>query len=498
MIDFNAMQPFIGMAAMFEPQAAAMMANFGIMGPDAMRIEFAMGRGAELMHLGGRITNYGKHFGADLVAEGVRSSDLKIVPADAVEAQVSRFNLARFLNGMLAMADGMAPPMGAGPDGEPIKASDMIRQQARMMLGVDPKTELIDYLGDSIVVYRSISTGGGGLTSGVLAISVSNSDGMATTLGNLSARINAMIVPMTQGHVQLSTWSHPECGEVISLTFPGVPIPLELSVVVKDDWLIVTLTPQAMVAACAQLDGKTCILDNPRFAEAVGSRAIGAVQVNFTDLPAQLADGYGLSTALMNAISNYTKSRDNVSAGTPLLMPPYADLVSGAAPCVVIARADGDDLVYSGSADSSINVLITGLAANVASMTPLTASLAAGIVLPAIRSAQSAAKKNSAKVQARSLAMACQAYQGDHDTWPESLDVLVEGGYATRSMFENATHPGMGWKYCRPGADAQPTDVLIHGGVEAWSSEDVPAAMVDGSVSMMPPHLLPRGGQGTE
>ena len=34
-IDFNAMQPFLGMAAMFQPQAAAMMGNFGIMGPDA-------------------------------------------------------------------------------------------------------------------------------------------------------------------------------------------------------------------------------------------------------------------------------------------------------------------------------------------------------------------------------------------------------------------------------------------------------------------------------
>ncbi|MCP4839957.1 MAG: hypothetical protein GY894_11475 [Planctomycetes bacterium] len=489
-IDFNAMQPFLGMAAMFQPQAAAMMGNFGIMGPDAIRLEFAMGRGENHMHLGGRIANYGKHFGTDLVAEGVRAADLKVVPTDAVDMQVTRFNLVTFLDGILMMADSMAPPMGADPDGKPIKASDMVRQQAKMMLGVDIKTELIDYLGDSFVVYRSISTGGGGLTSLVTAINLSNPDGMATSLGNLSARVNAMAMPMTQGYVQLSSWSHRECGEVISLTFPGVPIPLELSLVVKGDWLLATLTPQAMVAACRQLDGTTSVLNNPRFASAVGSDGIGAVQVSFTDLPSQLADGYGIATGIMNAISNYTRPRENATAGIPLVMPPYFDLIAGASPCVVIARIDGDDLVYSGSADSSINVLITGAAANIVSMLPFVAPMAVAVTLPAITRAQEVAKTTRTKTQAKSLAMACQTYRTDNGAWPESLNVLVEEYYIDSSMLENAAQPGTGWKYRRPGENSQESDVLIHGIVTSGSSHDVPAAMIDGSATMMPSYLL--------
>jgi len=489
-VDFSAMQPILGVAAMFEPQAAAFMSSFGIMGPDAMRIEFAMGRGDNLMHIGGRIANYGKHFGSDLVAEGIQRANLQVIPADAVDVQVSRFNLKTFLGGLLAMADSFAPPMGEGPGGEPIKASDMARQQAKMMLGVDPKTELIDYLGDSFAMYRSVSTGGGGLMSGVMAIGLSNADGMATTLGTLSARVNAMAAPMTQGYVQLSSWSHPDCGEVISLTFPGVPVPFELSLVVRGDWLLATLTPQAMVAACRQLGSKTSIMDNPRFASAVGRDAIGAVQVHFTDIPSQLADGYGIATGIMNAISNYTRPRTDASTGIPLVMPPYAELIEGASPCVLTVRTQGDDLVYAGTCDSSVNVLVTGLAANIASMLPLVAPMALGVVLPAIESARDAARNTEAKVHARVLAMACIAYQADTGDWPESLDVLVDEHYLDQPTLENPLHPGMGWEYHRPDPDHKPSDVLIHGGVGPWSSDDVPAALVDGSVIMMSPYLL--------
>jgi len=402
-IDFNELQPLLGMAAMFNPQAAAMMSSFGIMGPDAIRMEFAMGRGQSEMHIGGRITNYGKHFGDMLVAGGIRPADLEVVPADAVDMQVSSFDVAGMLESMLTMADDMAPPMGEGPDGTPVKASDMVREQVRMMLGVDPKTDLIDHLGDSLVLYRSTSTGGGGLMSGVMAVGLSNADAMATSLGNLAARINAMAAPMSQGYVQVSTWSHPECGEVISLIFPGVPIPLEFSLIVKGDWLIAALTPQALVAACRQVGSTGSIMENPRFAEAVGSDAIGAVQVNFTDLPAQLSDGYGLAVGLMNAISNYTTPRAGSSAGDRLVLPPYADLAEGARPCVVIARMEGDNLMYSGSADSSVNVLITGTAANLAAMAPLIAAAAAGTALPAMKEAQRNARRHRDRIEHRVL-----------------------------------------------------------------------------------------------
>ncbi|MDP7029257.1 MAG: hypothetical protein QF733_03450 [Phycisphaerales bacterium] len=398
-VDFDQLQPLLGMAAMFNPQAAGMMSSFGLMGPDAIRMEFAMGRGRAEMHVGGRITNYGKHFGDLLVSGGIRPDVLEVVPKDALDVQASSLDLAKSMDQMLMMADDMSPPMGEGPDGTPAKASDLVREQVKMMLGVDPKTDLIDHLGDAMVLYRSNATGGGGLMSGVMGLKLSNADAMATSLGALATRINAMAAPMSQGYVQLSTWAEPDCGEVISLLFPGVPVPFELSFVVKGDWLLAALTPQALVAACRQVDGTSSIMDNPRFAAAVGSKAIGAVQVNFTDVPAQLADGYGIAVGLMNAISNYTTPRADAASGVRMLLPPYADLSSGARPCVVIAEADGDDLIYRGTADSSMNVLVTGAAANVSAMMPLVAAMAAGVALPAVEEARDRARRMERKAR---------------------------------------------------------------------------------------------------
>ena len=405
MIDFNEMQPLMGMAPMMVPNAAGMLESFGLVGPDALKFEFGIGRGSDQMHLGGRITNYGKHFGEDLVAGGIRSADLSLLPQDTVSTKITRFHLSTFLNKMLELAGNMAPPTDAGPDKESTSPLEQARTMSKMMLGIDPKTELIDYLGDTMTYYRSQSTGGGGLMSTVLLVELSNADGMATTLGTLSSRINAMATPMTEGYVQFSNWSDPVCGEVISLVFPGLPVPIELSIVVKGDWLVTTLTPQAMIAACQQFNSKTSLVDNPRFTSsigsdwAIGSKALGAVQVSFDDGPAQLSEGYGLMAGLMAAVSNYTRPRSDAKSGVVMTLPTYNELVKDARPCALVVRSVGDDLVYTGTCDSSINVLMTSAIANWSSMLPLVAPVAIGVALPAVEKARESAREAARRAE---------------------------------------------------------------------------------------------------
>lgn len=405
-VDFQELQlPLARAAVATGPETAAvshLMGKWGLLGPDAMRLEFAVGRNDDAMQLGGRISNYGKHFGQYVVEGGVRAADLKAVPKDAVAAQVSRFNISGFLDSMMEMGDAMAPPLGQGPDGQPIKASDMACQQFKMMLGIDPRTELIDYLGDTMTIYRSISTGGGGLMSLVMLVEASNPDALATSLGTLAARASAMASPMTQGYVQMSNWTHPDCGEIISLVFPGIPIPMELSLAVKDNWLVTALTPQALVAACQQLDARDSLKDAKGFRKYAGSKAIGAMQVNYNDVPAQLAGGYTLSSAVASAISNYTRPRRKADSGISMVMPTFGQLAKGARPCVLIARMDGVDLEYSGTSDSSMNVLGTGMASHAVILAPL----AAGVVFPAITQARDRAQqvKKRTEEQARDRA----------------------------------------------------------------------------------------------
>ncbi|MDP6987732.1 MAG: hypothetical protein QGG74_06780, partial [Phycisphaerales bacterium] len=360
LIDFNEMQPLLGMAAMAGPQVATSLSKLGLTGPDAMRMEFAGWRDGGSIRFGGRISNYGDHYGDMLVEGGVGKQQLQAVPSDTVGMQVNRFNIRGMCDSMFDLADGMMAPMMGDAEKLPMSPSEMMCAQAKMAIGINPKTEFIDYLGDSLVFYRSRSTGGDGLMSSVMLLGLSNADGMATTLGGLASRINGMVTPLSQGYVQMTTWSHPDCGEVIALTFPGLPVPVELSMVVKDDWFVATLNPQAMVAACRQLSASTSVLDNPRFTSAVGNSGIGTVQVNFCDLPAQLDRGYGIAVGLMSAVSNYTRPRRDAGAGVPMILPPYADLIEGAEPWVLLAEMSGDDLVYTGGCDSSVNVLITG------------------------------------------------------------------------------------------------------------------------------------------
>ena len=401
-VDFNQMQPLMGMATMMVPNAADMLESFGLVGPDALKFEFGIGRGSDRMHLGGRITNYGRHFGDDLVAGGIRAADLAVLPQDTVSAKITRFHFSSFLNNMLEMAGSMALPTGAGPDKESTSPLEQARAMSKMMLGIDPKTELIDYLGDTMTYYRSQSTGGGGLMSTVLLVELSNADGMATTLGTLSSRINAMASPMTEGYVQFSNWSDPVCGEVISLVFPGVPVPIELSMVVKGDWLVTTLTPQAMIAACKQFSSKLSLADNPRFASSIGSKALGAVQVSFDDGPAQLSEGYGMMAGLMAAVSNYTRPRSDAKSGVVMTLPTYNELIKNARPCAMTVRSVGDDLVYTGTCDSSINVLMTSSLANWSSMLPLVAPGAIALALPAFERARESARHGAEKQRRQS------------------------------------------------------------------------------------------------
>jgi hypothetical protein len=286
---------------------------------------------------------------------------------------------------------------------------------SKMMLGIDPKTELIDYLGDTMTHYRSQSTGGGGLMSTVLLVELSNADGMATTLGTLSSRINAMATPMTEGYVQFSNWSDPVCGEVISLVFPGLPVPIELSMVVKGDWLVATLTPQAMIAACQQFNSKTSLADNPRFASSIGNKALGAAQISFDDGPTQLSEGYGLMAGLMAAVSNYTRPRSDAKSGVVMTLPTYNELVKDARPCALVVRPVGDDLVYTGTCDSSINVLMTSAIANWSSMLPLVAPVAIGVALPAIEKARESAREAARRAEEKTRRRSSEHEGNEHE-----------------------------------------------------------------------------------
>ena len=208
-----------------------------------------------------------------------------------------------------------------------------------------------------------------------------------------------MAGPMSEGHVHMATWTHADCGEVISLTFPGLPIPLELCMAVKENWLVTTLTPQAMIAACRQFDTRSSLRQAKNFRQSVGSKGIGVMQVSYADTPSQIAEGYGYMVGLASAISNYSRPTDGQNHLADLVVPVFGDLAEDVQPCAMLVTVDDGDLLYQGTADPSMSVLMTSMMASINSSMLL--PMMSGVAVPAVMEAQDTAMRARANAMRR-------------------------------------------------------------------------------------------------
>ena len=258
-IDFNRMNTMLHTAmTMAQMQGASapgmgpqdameMLTRFGMMGPDAMRYEWNVSSTSDgAGHMTAAIRNYRKHFGALLADAAVSRDDLQMIPEDANSMSVSIFRIPAILD---LFASATRTPEGRAVEPTPM---DMALSMIQGVLGVNLRTQFIDYMGDTMITYRSKTTGGGGLMSGVMLVELSNAEGMKQSMATMRGHLNKLAERQAQGHVRLISWTDATCKDITTLTFPGLPIPIELSMAVCNDMLIMGLSPQAVVAAARQ------------------------------------------------------------------------------------------------------------------------------------------------------------------------------------------------------------------------------------------------------
>ncbi|MHC4948408.1 MAG: hypothetical protein ACYTG1_09120 [Planctomycetota bacterium] len=445
-VDFPAMAPvFDMMREQAGPEAEMMLAQLemaGLTGPNAATISAAMGYGLDRAHGALRYTNYQallERYHA-VPARPLAAGDLRLVPADALYAQVSAFNPDSIVH-TIRMLVGMVPE-SKRPEGDPI---DLIAE----MTGIHLERDVAAHLGDVMGLYTSRTTGNGGLTSLVLFAELTDADAIQATLARMSERANAMGDQFANGYVQLRDRMI-DGHRVTSLLFPGLPIPLEPSFAVSGRYLFKALTPQALVAAIEHADaGGRGLAENPRFLAMGGQGADGAVQVTFTDAPALVADGYGLVSMGYAALANAVRSPGDPTREPGVIMPPLGDLLDGAKASVTIARVEGGDLVMTTQADRSWTVggcaavgAIGGSAATIAA-----AGIAAGLVMPAMASARTSARSVESMSRMRALGIAFHMYAAEHDDRiPAGADALLEAEFigvdALQSSFGPAADGG--------------------------------------------------------
>ena len=283
-----------------------------------------------------------------LVSEPLAAEHLAIIPQDATWASISRSNLS----GVLSIVEMM-------PDGE-MMLEELINEMHRET-GVHLQNDILGNLGTVSGAYTADSTGGGGLLSMVMFVELSNAEGMLGGLERIESLIDQIGQTEAEGYVRIR---HYEEGDArcASLTFPGLPVPIEPSWAVHGNWLFAAASPQALSGALAQSGGSgPGLLANAGFRAAGGERAADCISVQYQDTARFVSEGYGMANMAMAAIANAVRSPQDPSVDPGLVMPPFADVVGGAQPSLTLGRIAGDDMVMESWSDASWTVNISAM-----------------------------------------------------------------------------------------------------------------------------------------
>lgn len=355
----------IGMAGN-NPELSAMIENLkqaGVLGPDAMHGTFAMGytkdESLSVATISG-MARVNQLLGGS--TEPLTPADLAVIPADATMAGIQKGDLS-FLNTMLDEASKRGAPV------------DEMMAQFQEQTGVDLRHDIIDTLGGTFAYYMADSTGGGGLLSSVMLVTVKDRARFKGAHDKLATMANALAdeLPLGPGHIRLASWKEGST-DLVTLRFPGLPVPLELTYALSDRWLIMGFTPQATLAAVRQANGKgdAGLASNPAVASKLPKgRALASLQ--YLDTPRYMRDGYTTISLAGSAIANAMRSPTDPGREPGMVVPLYHELAKGAKPTVEVSYWNGEDLVYEAHADRSMLVNAAGAVGSLQKFMPLIA-----------------------------------------------------------------------------------------------------------------------------
>lgn len=281
---------------------------------------------------------------------GLSAADLGAIPADATSASMTLISTKPLLKLIGALR-------------ARFEEGDEALLQFASRTGVDLEKDLLSSIGGVMGFYTSESTGGGGAGSMVAMMSFTNRAKFLAAHDKVIAAAKREILEnappeaqMAMKYVRLRTWKSGGT-DVMSVTFPGVPVPLEISYAATDRWFVVGLTPQAVVGALAQIEGKGD--------KGIATRADVMAQmpkgkeitsISFKDAPRSMRDGYTMTSMIGSAVANAMRSPHDAAREPGILVPSYRDLVKGARTTVQVSYRQGETIVVEGVSDGSMLV----------------------------------------------------------------------------------------------------------------------------------------------
>ncbi len=350
-VDLRAIEPGLNVAKAFaggDPaftETVKQLEEYGLLGPDAPSFHFVYGSDPERSFSEVRSVN-AAHFTqfAGNPTDTLDRSALRAIPADATLAFITASSpagfLARFENDETAR-----------------EAIEEIYWELRQVTGIHLKEDLFDALGESSALFMSDTTGGGGLLSAVMLLAVDDHATLRNTINRAAATLREVIREEGDhnevvARLRVAPWSH-DNQSYMSLRFDGLPIPLDISLALTDDWLVLGLTPQGVVGAVEHIRSGEPGFDTKPFLD---GRALSAV--NFVDTERFARAGYGGLSMVGSAVAAGVR---NTEAGRDpgLVVPTASRLLVSARPSFQIGYWEGDDYIQLSEGDPSMLVQLS-------------------------------------------------------------------------------------------------------------------------------------------
>jgi hypothetical protein len=365
-----------------------------MIGGEGMEVTGAMGVGADRSYSALTMKDYVAQAEA---TTGMPSGPLSrkaiaMVPQDSLVAALGVANFSGALDWLVEMVVNAAGGEEAFGGQDPL-------EMLQGMIGLHLGRDLVDHVGEEWGLYLSDSTGGGGVASAVAFLELEDAAKFGVGVDQLVGFLNSAVETRARGYVQIRRRS--EVLDHYVLTFPGLPVPLELCGAQVNGYFLFTLSPQALYAASAHVSsGGPTVLDNPRFQAMSSGNLEGLYGLSFADIPRLLADGYGWSVLGCSLLSNATRSPRDPERNPPSILPTFHELARGAKASVSESRLVGNDLVTLAQMDRSMLVLGTGQAGFLDRI-PLVAAIPAFAAIGASVSAREATEAREALLEAR-------------------------------------------------------------------------------------------------
>lgn len=333
--------------------------KIGIIGPDAIKYTMQVGY-TDTEQIGYTVIEGIRKHAKDIGMSTTPLTDahFAMIPSDASVAFIQTFDFSKGLEAIHAQVHN-DPQVSDGID------------EFEAMTGVDPFEDVLLTLGDTVGMYMSDSTGGS-LASMVFFISLADRPKFEAAHDKLLGFANGMLADNHDiaGHIRLRSWSEGE-SKLFSLTFPGLPVPLEISYALVDNWLVAGFTPQSALAAVRQIKGKgdKGLRSNAGFAAVVPDKK-ELSGFSFIDSPKLMRDGYQYVAMMGSMIANAMRSPFDEKREPGLVVPTFAELKAGAKPMVSFGYWKGNDHVTESHADRSMLVNLTGMLGAAAPVIP--------------------------------------------------------------------------------------------------------------------------------